>query len=174
MTEVTPQEFDVDAWIDAAERPERGVTLFQKASLLADMDLLAEKIEHAEAAEDLEPALTEVGESRRLRAKYAKIAQEFHESGVEFRVRAVDDHEKRALRLANPDLDASEFGYLVFSEAIVSPRLTPAQVKKLETNLGETQFGFIAQKFYEACKEAPEVSADFLPKPSTQGDGGES
>lgn len=174
MPEVTPQDFDVEAWIEGVERPERGVTVFQKAALLADLDLLAEKIQHAEAAEDLEPALAEVGEARRLRARYAELAQQFHDSGVQFRVRGMDDHEKRALRLANPDLEPSEFGYLVFSEAIVSPKLTPAQVKKLEANLGETQFGCIAEKFYEASREMPEVSADFLPKPSTQDDGGES
>lgn len=173
MTDVTPQDFDFDAWLEGAERPERAVTVYQKAGLIADMDLLAERITNAEADEEVDgPSMG--GGVASLRAEYAKLAQQFHESGVQFRIRGMDDHEKRAIRIEHPDLTPTEFGYIVIAKAIVSPKVTPAQVKKLEDRLGETQFGFIVSKFHQACKEAPEVSADFLPRPSTRGDGGES
>lgn len=173
MTDVTPQDFDFDAWLEGAERPERAVTVYQKAGLIADMDLLAERILNAEADEEVDgPSMG--GGVASLRGEYAKLAQQFHDSGVQFRIRGMDDYEKREIRVANPDVTPTEFGYIVFSKAIISPRVTPEQVKKLEERLGQAQFGFIVSKFDQACREAPEVSADFLPKPSTRGAGGES
>jgi hypothetical protein len=169
----TPQDFDFDAWLDGAERPERSVTVYQKAGLIADLDALAERITNAEQDEDVDgPSMG--GGVGKLRAEYAKLAQQFHESGLTVRVRAMDDHEKRNLRVANPDMTPTEFGFLVLSKAIVSPTVSAAQVKRLADVLGEVQFGFILTKFHQACVDAPEVSADFLPKPSTRGDGEES
>ena len=169
---VTPQDFDLDAWLDGAERPQRSVTVYQKAGLIAELDRLAEQIEHADEDENVDgPSMA--GGVRRLRAEYAKVAQQFHDSGLSIRVQALDDLEKRDMRNANPDLSPTQLGYLVISSAITSPKMTPAQLEKLEKRIGEIQFNRVIAKFHEACSEMPSVSADFLPKPSIQGDGGE-
>lgn len=172
MTDVSPQDFDFDAWLDGAERPERSVTVYQKAGLIADLDRLAEQIEHADEDDDVDgPSMA--GGVGRLRAEYARVAQQFHDSGLSIRIQALDEPEKLDMRKTNPDLSPTQLGYLVISSAITSPKMTPAQLEKLEKRIGETQFNRVIAKFHEVCNEMPSVSADFLPKPSTQGDGGE-
>ena len=173
MTEVTPQDFDLDAWLEDAERPTRSVTVYQKAGLIADLDALAEQIENAEDAEDVDgPSMA--GGPASLRAKYAQLAQQFHESALVIKIEGRDDAEKRDLAAANPSLTGTELGRVVIADAIQSPKFTPAQLEKLAKRIGEPQFDRIIARFHEACNEIPAVSADFLPKPSTRGDGGES
>lgn len=169
---VTPQDFDFDKWLDDAERPERSVTVYQKANLIADLDALAEKISNADEAEDVDgPSMG--GGVGRLRAEYAKLAQQFHDSALTIRVQGLNEEEQIDLRKANPDMDASDLGRVVLAEAITSPKASPAQVRKLEKAIGDAQFGRILGAYYQACKDIPVVSADFLPKRSTPGDGGE-
>lgn len=176
MTE--PKDFDLDAWIDGAERPARSVTVYQRAGLIADLDALAERIENAEAdqsAEDPynERAIGEQSESQKLRAEYAKLAQQFHDSALTIRLEGRDDAEKRDIAKANAGLTGTQLGYVVIADAIQSPKITPAQLEKLEGKIGQLQFDRIISRFHEACTEMPAVSADFLPKPSTPDDGGE-
>ena len=169
---VSPQDFDFDAWLDGAERTERGVTVYQRAGLIADLDLLSEQIVNADQDDEADgPSMG--GGAGRLRAKYAELAQQFHDSALHLRIRAMDEYEQVELRKTNPDLSPSDFGYLVISEAITSHKITPGQLRKMNERIGELQFGRIFETFNQANTEAPSVSADFLPKSSTPGDGGE-
>lgn len=173
----TPQDFDLDAWIDGAERPARSVTVYQKAGLIADLDALAERIENAEADEAtdvyFEKRLGEQTQAEQLRSEYARLAKSFHESGLTLRIEGRDEAEKRELAAANPGLAPTQLGYVVIADAITFPKFTPAQFEKLVGKLGEVQYGRIIGRFHEACSEMPAVSADFLPRPSTPDDGGE-
>lgn len=163
----TPQDFDLDAWLDDAERPQRAVTVYQKAGLIAELDVLAERISHADADDEVDgPSMG--GGVGRLRAQYAELAQQFHDSALTIKVQALDEREKRELITAHPGITPTEAGFLVLSEAIVQPKITPEQLKKMEKRLGEMQFARILTAFHEACTEAPAVSADFLPKSSGQ------
>jgi len=168
---VSPQDFDLDAWLDDADRPERAVTVYQKAGLIADLDRLGELIQNADDEEVDGPSMG--GGVGKLRAEYAKVAKQFHDSALTVRVRSVSDAEQAELREKNPDLDQRALGKLVLSEALVSPKATPEQVGKLERILGDAQFSLIVGAWQQACRSVPAVSADFLPKPSTRGDGGE-
>jgi len=170
---VTPKDFDLDAWLDGADRPQRSVTVYQKAGLIAELDELASKIEHAEADEELEPSLSEVGESRRLRAKYAEAAKQFHDSALTLRIQGHYEYEKQEFKDANKDATEGELGRLILADAITSPRFTPAQVRKLEKVIGPAQFGLIFNAYHQASTAVPVVSAVFLPKSSTAGDGAE-
>jgi hypothetical protein len=169
----TPQDFDFDAWLEDADRPERSVTVYQKAGLIADLDALAEKITNAEADEDVDgPSMG--GGIGGLRAEYAAIAQRFHDSALTIRVQSLTKDEQREIGAAHEDLDANELGAFILAQAITYPKVKPAQVKKLSRAVGDAQFAKILTAYHQACSEMPEVSADFLPKPSTRGDGGES
>lgn len=170
MTDVTPQDFDLDAWIDGAERPARSVTVYQRAGLIADLDALAERIENEEAEDVDGPSMA----GGNLRARYAELAQKFHDSALTIRLEGRDDAEKRELAQANEGLTGTQLGYVVIADAIVSPKISPAQLEKLANKIGPLQFDRIIERFHEACTELPAVSADFLPKPSTRDDGGES
>jgi len=167
----TPQDFDLDAWLEDADRPERSVTVYQKAGLIADLDRLAEQIQNADDDEVDGPSMG--GGVGKLRAEYAKVAKQFHDSALTVRVRSVSDSEQAELREKNPDLDQRALGKLVLSEAFVSPKASPEQVGKLERVLGDAQFSLIVGAWQQACRAVPAVSADFLPKRSTPADGGE-
>lgn len=168
----TPQDFDFDAWLDGAERPERGVTVYQKAGLIAKLDRLGEQISNADEDAEVDgPSMA--GGVGRLRAEYAATAQAFHDSALHIRVQGLNEDEQLELRKANPDLTPGELGRAVLAAAIVHPKVTPAQIGKLEKAIGDSQFTRILTAYYDACKEFPVVSADFLPRPSTRGDGGE-
>lgn len=168
----TPQDFDLDAWLDGADRPERSVTVYQRAGLIADLDRLAEQIRNADEDEVDGPSMG--GGAGKLRAEYAKVAAQFHESALTVRVRSVSQDEQAEIRKANPKMSERELGQLVLSEAFVSPKATPEQVGKLERILGDAQFSLILGAWQQACRAVPAVSADFLPKRSTPDDGGES
>lgn len=174
----TPQEFNLDAWLEDADRPERSVTVYQKAGLIADLDRLAAQIENAETDESAamvnERRLGEESEVQRLTREYAAVAKRFHDSALVVRVRSISDAEQAEIREANPNLNQRELGKLVLSEAFVSPKATPEQVGKLERILGDAQFSLIVGAWQQACRAVPVVSADFLPKRSTPADGGES
>lgn len=177
MTEVTPQDFDIDAWLEDAERPARSVTVYQKAGLIADLDALEEQIENAETAENAdqvyERSIGEQSESQRLTREYAKLARQFHDSALVIKLEGRSDAEKAVLAKANTGLTGTQMGYVVIADAIQSPKVTPAQLEKLAGKLGDVQFDRIISRFHEACTELPTVSADFLPKRSTPDDGGE-
>lgn len=166
----TPQDFDVDAWLADAERPARSVTVYQKAGLIAELDALAAQIENAEGEEVDGPSVG--GGVGTLRAKYADLARKFHESALTVKVQSLTNQEQADL-LKESDGDQVDRGAVVLAEAIVSPKMTPAQVKRFNAVLGDAQFSRIMDAWHSACREAPEVSADFLPKRSTPDDGGE-
>lgn len=172
MTEVTPQDFDIDAWLDDAERPARSVTVYQKAGLIADLDALAEQISNAEGEEVDGPSMD--GGSGTLRAKYADLAQKFHDSAMTVRVQSLTNQEQAELLEGHDDDSMADRGTIVLAAAIVQPKMSAAQVKRLNSVLGDAQFGRILEAWNQACRNAPEVSADFLPKRSTPDDGGES
>lgn len=167
----TPQDFDVDAWLNDAERPARSVTVYQKAGLIAELDALATQIENAEGEEVDGPSVG--GGVGTLRAKYADLARKFHDSALTVKVQSLTNQEQAEL-LAGHDTDSmADRGSIVMAEAIVSPKMTAAQVRRLNAVLGDAQFQMILDAWHSACREAPEVSADFLPKRSTPDDGGE-
>jgi len=167
----TPQDFDFDAWLDGADRPQRSVTVYQKAGLIADLDALAVRIEHADDEDEVDgPSMA--GGAQKLRAEYAKLAQQFHESALTIRVKGHDDDEKREFAEKHKG-NAQSLGSVVLADAFLEPNVTPEQVEKLEKVLGQAQFKLITAAYMSACNEVPVVSADFLPKSSTRGDGDE-
>lgn len=172
-----PQTFDVDAWIDGAERPVRSVTIYQRAGLLADLDALEERILIADAEESAdsidERRLGEQTEADHLRGKYTELAKQFHDSALTIRIEGRDESEREAIVLPLPGLTPKQRGAVVLADAIISPKFTPEQLEKLAAKVGEVQFSRIVTRFHEACEAMPKVSADFLPKPSTPDAGGE-
>jgi hypothetical protein len=167
----TPHEFDIDAWLNDADRPARSVTVYQKAGLIADLDALEEQIRNAEGEEVDGPSMG--GGVGALRAKYADLAQKFHDSALTVRVQSLTKQEQAALLVGHDDDSMADRGAIVMAEAITHPKMSPAQVQRLSIAIGDGQFDRIMTAWNHACRNAPEVSADFLPKRSTPDDGGE-
>lgn len=168
----TPQDFDFDKWLDDAERPERAVTVYQKAGLIAELDRLEAQITNADDDEVDGPSMG--GGVGKLRAEYAKLAKQFHESALTVRVQGRSDDERREFAASNLAVKPEELGYAILADAISAPKVTAEQVKRLEKKIGPAQFGLILAGYKSATEEIPSVSADFLPKRSTPDDGGES
>lgn len=166
MSELNPETFDLDAWIEGAERTVRSATVYQKAGLIGDLDLLATRIENAEREEAVDgPGMG--GGAGKLRAQYARLAEEFKASALVVRMKALTTDERKAIQDAHPD---ENVGSYVLAASMVEPRVTPEQIVKLEKALGNAQFTLIIQAFNRACEDTPSVSADFLPKSSGQDD----
>ena len=166
MSELNPETFDLDAWIEGADRPQHSVTVYQKAGLIADLDALAERIKNADDDEVDGPAMG--GGVGKLRAEYANLAQQFHDSALTVRVQSLTKDEQAEIEKANPDLNNTELGYHVIAAALVSPKATAEQTRKINKVIGDAQFGQIIKAYHRANQEAPVVSADFLPKSSGQ------
>lgn len=168
MTDLNPETFDLDAWLEDAERPEHAVTVYQKAGLIADLDVLAARIEAADEDDEVDgPSMG--GGVGKLRAQYEALAKQFHDSALTVRVQSLTQDEQKAILEENKGLDAAELGRLILSRALVHPVATPDQLRKLNAVVGDAQFNRILQAFYQACGEVPAVSADFLPKSSGLG-----
>jgi len=168
----TPQDFDFDKWLDDAERPERAVTVYQKSGLIAELDRLEAQISGADDDDVDGPSMG--GGVGKLRAEYARIAKQFHDSALTVQVQGRSDDERREFAASNLAVKPEDLGYAILADAITSPKVTVEQVKRLEKKIGPAQFGLILSGYKSATEDIPSVSADFLPKPSTRDDGGES
>lgn len=163
MTELNAETFDLDAWISGAERTVRSAIVYQKANLIAELDVLAERIANAEREEAVDgPSMG--GGSGKLRAEYARLADEFKKSALTVRMKALTFDEKKEIEKAHK----TDAGLYALSASMVEPKCTPEQIEKLEAAIGNAQMGLIIRAYNRACDDAPTVSADFLPKSSGQ------
>lgn len=163
MTELNADSFDLDAWISGAERTVRSATVYQKAHLIGEMDVLAERIANVEREEAVDgPSMG--GGSGKLRAEYARLADEFKESALVVRMKALTLDEKKAIEKANK----KDPGAHILSASMVEPKCSPEQIVKLEDAIGNAQMKLIIRAYNRACDDEPAVSADFLPKSSGQ------
>lgn len=183
MTDLKPEEFDLDAWLADAALPEESVTVYQRGDLISDLTELQRQIEVYEEGPD-GPSLT--GGRGKLEAKYRELAQKFHDSGLTVYVRATTADERKAI------LDDSEkakespvdFNYRLLAATIVAVKpvdgkrkavkFTQDKVKKLHKSIGEPQTVAIINAQRTASNGLPAVSADFLHKLSSPADGKES
>lgn len=164
----TPQDFDLDAWLDGAERPARSVTVYQKAGLIADLDALEARILSADDEDVDGPSMG--GGVGKLRAEYAKLAQQFHDSALTLRIEGRDHHERAKIAAG---VEAQLRDAAVLADAITSHKFTAEQVVRLVEKIGGAQAKLIVDRFTAASDEIPVVSADFLPKSSTREDTGD-
>lgn len=147
----TPETFDLDAWIDQGTRPQRTVKVYRDWSLMGELVKLDEQIEAA--AQEVDPSPGDVGEEE-LREQYQEIVGQLAESALEITVRALTDQEVADVAAGIPyvqqtrtDRDGVEktqwvpdhvaAGDAIAAEAIVSPRMTRDQVRRMREQLGD-------------------------------------
>lgn len=189
---LTPESFDFDQWLAGAYKPTRGSTVHQRGDLIAELDRVQEQIELAESVPDEERSLSDASPDK-LRAKYAELAQQFHDSGLFVKVAGHSIEEKQAIyKAADAEVEskfaaddksaeakahrveqAKQLTYVLLEDALVSPRLTAEQLRQLHQRVGEAEFTRVVRDYQAASSAINEPSADFLPKPSTQGEAGE-
>lgn len=178
MTEETapleaPEDFDIDAWLSDAKRPERSVIVYKRADLLADLDELQRRISEANAVAEEEESLA--ASPVALEHEYLALAQQFHDSGLVVRVKGLTQDEMDAINSASKAAKETEaqIGRRMIEAALVSPRLTYEQLEKLSMAIGDIQMNQIVIAYKLATLKAPEVTVPFSRRSSGRDDGQE-
>jgi hypothetical protein len=171
MSELDPKTFDVDEWLTGAKLPEHSVVVYGRADLVAQADELERRIADAERDEEAAIGEYSVGEQResaRLREEYEALADEFAKSARTFRVRAVKPSERDILdaKEERGEIRKGERGLHEIAVALVEPRMTVDQIRKMRETIGDAQVAKIMNALVRATGEQPEVSPAFLPRRS--------
>lgn len=146
----TPDDFDLDSWIDQATRPRREVTIYRDWALLEDYDRLAAQL----AAHDAEGAAADeaMGDEgpEAIRTQMREILERMESSALTFTVQALTQPEVKELAEAAPvreiempdgskreRVDEVALGDAMVAAAVLSPTITADQVRRLRTSLGD-------------------------------------
>ncbi len=175
MTEETapleaPVDFDLDAWLTDAKRPERSVTVYKRADLIADLDELERQIDNANRAGAEEESLGFAG--KRLEAEYLAKLQEFHDSALTIRVRGLTQDEINKIHSdgKNAKENQAQIGRRLIEAALVSPRINTAGLERLANAIGDVQMNQIVNAYQLATMQAPVVTVPFSLRSSGQDD----
>lgn len=145
----TPDDFDLDAWIDQGTRPRREVTIYRDWKLLEEYDRLEAQLPSDGAVEAADEAMGDEGPAA-IRARMAEIVERMESSALTFTVQALTQLEIKELALAAPmttvdlgdgktreKVDEIALGEMTVAKAIISPEITPEQFHRMRQSLGD-------------------------------------
>ncbi|MEU2418875.1 hypothetical protein ABZ546_13945 [Brachybacterium paraconglomeratum] len=147
----TPEEFDLDAWLDQGSRPQVTVKVYRDWALMGELVKLEEQIKVADQEDD--PSLDDVT-AEELREQYQAVLDRLAESALEVTLQAITNEETRAIAAGIPEVeqtfrdqhgkeqtrwkpDQVAIGDALLAEATVSPRMTRDQVRAMRVKLGD-------------------------------------
>ena len=138
----TPDEFDIDAWIDQASRPRREVTIYRDWALLVEYDRLVAQAE--EAGDD--EAMGEASAQEQI----ADVLARMEASKLVLTVEALTNSERKELAEAAPTktvdlgggktrekVDEVALGNMIAAKAIISHDFTADQIERMRVKLGD-------------------------------------
>lgn len=171
----TPDDFDLDAWIDQGTRPRREVTIYRDWALLEEYDRLAARLP-ADDAGGSDEAMGDEGPDA-IREQMQDVLDRMEASALTFTVQALTRAEQKALAEAAPtitvDLGAGNtrekinevaLGDNMLAKAIIHPHITPEQVRRLRENLGDGP----VQPLYVAATELKDAGQALPAVPSSR------
>jgi hypothetical protein len=183
-TPITPEEFDVEAWLTDAKMPEESAEVYKRADVIAELQVVKRQIETQREAATIEKTAHGDTVLRNLEARYKDLVETFCASKLTIYVRAISPDEQRESREATekrtegmePKLQNMEFGYDLLARSIVAVRPAEGertdvnwsvkQVKAMEKSIGAAQMSEVLNARMQAQNGLPRVDADFLLKPS--------
>lgn len=164
----TPEEFDLDAWIEQSSRPRREVTVYRDWSLLAEYERL---VAEGEKAGDDE-AMGEASNAEQI----ADVLARMEASALVFTVEALTREERKALAEAAPvktvtgpdgkereKVDEVALGDATVAKAIISPAVTADQIGRMRVKLGDGPM----HALYAAVAELNTAGQTLPPVPSS-------
>ena len=138
----TPDEFDIDAWLDQASRPRREVTIYRDWALLVEYDRLVAQAE--EAGDD--EAMGEASTAEQI----ADVLARMEASKLVLTVEALTNSERKELAEAAPTktidlgegktrekVDEVALGNMIAAKAIISHDFTADQIERMRVKLGD-------------------------------------
>lgn len=160
MTDTTtePADFDLEAWLAGARPPERSVTVYGRADLVADLEALDAAYEAARGA-STDRRLVGAGSdlARLIQEKRA----EMEASRLTIRVRGLERETVREqAEQATKDTTDEEVAVRQIAAAAVQPRMTEDQARRLLARIGWGQFRSISDAVWEASTNK-QVTAPF-------------
>lgn len=153
FTKPAPAEADgIADWIGSARLPEKSVTVYGRADLVADYDELQEQLQSALDAARNDDRLNSRASS--VAAELAELREEMKSSAKTFRFRALTRAEGKSINDSAPKNQAGELDddYVAeqwVAKACIEPKVTPAQVTDIRARIGEGQFAALWQTAYE-------------------------
>jgi hypothetical protein len=164
---IDPATFDLDAWIDGAQRTERSAVVYARPDLLAEIDHLDRQIESSRRAGPDDRGLDDPTPES-LREKRDQLVAAFHASALEVRVRGLtrDEMNDREDAAKKDGVTGTDVDLYVLASAIVSPRFTLAQLKRMLERVGDSQINSIVQAYHRASAERPAVDVPSSPAAS--------
>ena len=151
----TPETFDLTAWMEGLAPTKRACTIYARADLLSQLDLLAEKIRRAERAGQ---------EATPLREQFLKLKSEVEASALDIVVRAWSQTriKRNAQALKEEGItDPDEVGLHQIAQQIESPTgFGVDQLRKLN-EISPQQASLIAATVVSANQGAVEVKIPF-------------
>jgi hypothetical protein len=191
-TELNPAGFDVEEWLQDAAMPEESIDVYKRADVIGELERLKRQIAvQREAAAGAERTASDTNELAELEKRYDDLVETFAGSQLTVYVRAISGDEKRELREASdkrtegktPLERNADHGYGLLARAVIAVRPFEGervtvnwgheQIRKLENTLGPAQMNAVLQAHQRAQANLPAVDADFLHRPSGEGDGPE-
>lgn len=138
----TPDEFDIDKWLDQASRPRREVTIYRDWALLVEYDRLVAQAE--EAGDD--EAMGEASAQEQI----ADVLARMEASKLVLTVEALTGSERKELAEAAPTktvtgadgkererVDEIALGNMIAAKAIISHDFTADQIERMRVKLGD-------------------------------------
>ena len=138
----TPDEFDIDKWLDQASRPRREVTIYRDWALLVEYDRLVAQAE--EAGDD--EAMGEASTAEQI----ADVLARMEASKLVLTVEALTGSERKELAEAAPTktidlgegktrekVDEVALGNMIAAKAIISHDFTADQIERMRVKLGD-------------------------------------
>ena len=138
----TPDEFDIDKWLDQASRPRREVTIYRDWALLVEYDRLVAQAE--EAGDD--EAMGEASTAEQI----ADVLARMEASKLVLTVEALTGSERKELAEAAPTktvagadgkererVDEIALGNMIAAKAIISHDFTADQIERMRVKLGD-------------------------------------
>lgn len=150
--------FDLDSWISGARLPEKAVTVYGRADLVAEFAELEQRLLAMQSGEGVQDDRLTGDPRIPLARQMDDLREQMKSSALTFRFRALLKDEVVKIREAAPkkqdgDPDDDYVAHHWISAASVSPKVTPEQAAQIRERIGEGQFAALWEAAYSTAND---------------------
>jgi len=179
---MTPEDFDVEAWLTDAHLPEDSVDVFKRGDVIAELSELERKIDAERAAGSKEQTSADKSRLAALEKKHQELVDTFGESALTIYVKALSPAEQKALREdLGEGATQSDLQYATLLASITAVKqygknrqpvkMTRKLLQGMENAIGAVQVRQLVFAQNQVQNSLPVVDADFLHRHSGTSDG---
>jgi hypothetical protein len=144
FTKSTTDDFNLDDWISGARLPEKSVTVYGRADLVAEFYELEQQVRAADSDGVEDDRLT--GDPKvALAQRMETLREQMQSSALTFRFRALLSSEAAKREDGKTKPTDEELTYANLSIQAVTPKVKPEQWPQIRERIGEGQFGALLE-----------------------------